>query len=63
MEDLDDTEKAELDRAGARAFTDSHFDENTIRDIATWELPDYDWDAYGRGFVLAAREHLAAQRP
>jgi hypothetical protein len=63
MENFDDSEESELYRAGARAFTDSHFDESTIRDIAGWELPDYDWDAYGRAFVLAARDYLAAQRP
>jgi hypothetical protein len=59
----DETEKAELFGAGARAFADSDFDEATVREIAGWELPDYDSDAYGRGFVLAARDHLAAQRP
>lgn len=63
MEDLDDREKAELFRAGTSAFQDSDFDESLIRDIASWELPDYNSDAYGRAFVLAARDHLAAQHP
>ena len=63
MEDLDDSEKEELFKAGRRAFADSCFGVNMIRDIAAWELPDYDSDAYGRAFVLAARDRLAAQHP
>jgi hypothetical protein len=61
MENLDEAEKAELYIAGAKAFADTDFDGRSIREIAAWELPDYDWDAYGRGFVLAARARLAAR--
>jgi hypothetical protein len=60
VKNLDKREKAELFSAGAQAFADTDFDHEMIREIAGWELPDYDSDAYGRGFVLAARDCLAA---
>ena len=63
VENLDESENEELFKAGGRAFADSGFDVSTVREIAAWELPDFDCDAYGRAFVLAAREHLAAQHP
>lgn len=62
MENHDESDKSELFTAGAKAFADSNFGECAIREIAAWDLPDYGSDAYGRAFVLAAREHLAAQR-
>lgn len=62
MENHDESDKSELFVAGAKAFADSNFSDCAIREIAEWDLPDYDSDAYGRAFVLAAREHLAAER-
>ena len=59
MENMDQVEKAELFEAGAKAFADSDFADSKVHEIAAWQLPDYDSDAYGRAFVLAARDHLA----
>jgi hypothetical protein len=61
MENQSDPDKAELYDAGARAFADGHFSDRKAREIAKWELPDYDDDPYGRAFVLAARDRMAPQ--
>jgi hypothetical protein len=61
MENQYDRDKAELYDAGARAFADGHFSDRKAREIAKWEIPDYDDDPFGRAFVLAARDRMAPQ--